>query len=310
MARIEAICISAQRGTAKTPVSSARLVTEHGIEGDAHAGSWHRQVSLLSADRIEAFRRKGAPVTEGSFGENLIVSGLDLARLPVGTRLQIEDALLEITQIGKECHQHCAIHAAVGDCIMPREGVFARVLRGGLIHVGDDIQMSNERSPFRAVVITLSDTAFAGTRTDESGPLLRRRLEGTGQFVVEKVILIPDDKELLLRNLYTLSDQKGMDLILTTGSTGFSPKDIAPEATLEAAERMAPGISEAIRVHSLQITKRAMLSRGISVLRGKTLIINLPGSPKACDEALDCILDTLPHGLEILRGEARDCARQ
>lgn len=146
MARIEAICLSERRGTCKTPVASARLVEGHGIENDAHAGNWHRQISLLSAEKIEAFRKRGAPVTDGSFGENLVVSGVDLAELPVGTQLSIGQALLETTQIGKECHQHCAIHAAVGDCIMPREGVFARVLRGGLIHVGDELRVGSLRS--------------------------------------------------------------------------------------------------------------------------------------------------------------------
>ena len=139
MGRIHAICISEKKGTQKHEVSSAKLVESWGIEGDAHAGTWHRQVSLLGLGQIEEFRRRGAKVEFGAFGENLVVEGYHFRELPVGTRFQAGEAILEMTQIGKECHSHCAIYHAMGDCIMPREGVFARVLRGGEIHVGDEI---------------------------------------------------------------------------------------------------------------------------------------------------------------------------
>lgn len=112
-----------------------------GIEGDAHAGRWHRQVSLLGLQQIEAFREKGAAVSFGDFGENLVVDGFHFRELPVGTRLQTGEVLLEITQIGKECHSHCEIYKVMGDCIMPREGVFARVLRGGGIKPGDELRL-------------------------------------------------------------------------------------------------------------------------------------------------------------------------
>ena len=139
MGRIHAICISEKKGTQKHEVSSAKLVESWGIEGDAHAGTWHRQVSLLGLAQIEEFRSRGAKVEFGAFGENLVVEGYHFRELPVGTRFQAGEAILEMTQIGKECHSHCAIYHAMGDCIMPREGVFARVLRGGEIHVGDEI---------------------------------------------------------------------------------------------------------------------------------------------------------------------------
>lgn len=139
MGRIHAICISEKKGTQKHEVSSAKLVESWGIEGDAHAGTWHRQVSLLGLGQIEEFRRRGAKVEFGAFGENLVVEGYHFRELPVGTRFQAGEAILEMTQIGKECHSHCPIYHAMGDCIMPREGVFARVLRGGEIHVGDEI---------------------------------------------------------------------------------------------------------------------------------------------------------------------------
>ncbi len=146
MGRIHAICISEKKGTQKHEVSSAKLVESWGIEGDAHAGTWHRQVSLLGLGQIEEFRRRGAKVEFGDFGENLVVEGYHFRELPVGTRFQAGEAILEMTQIGKECHSHCAIYHAMGDCIMPREGVFARVLRGGVIRTGDELVLL-EKAP-------------------------------------------------------------------------------------------------------------------------------------------------------------------
>ena len=310
MGKIMAVCISQKRGTQKKPVPCAKLTSEWGIVGDAHGGNWHRQVSLLSFEKIEAFRKKGAAVSFGDFGENLVVEGFDFAALPVGSLLQCGDVVLEMTQIGKECHNHCPIYQAMGDCIMPREGVFARVIAGGEIHVGDEISLlqRKEPMPWQAAVITLSDKGAAGEREDKSGPLLVKRLEEAGYQVIE-ALLLPDEKALLQKELVRLCDQRRPDLILTTGGTGFSQRDCTPEATLTVADRLAPGIAEAIRAASLQITPRAMLSRGVSVIRGKTLIINLPGSPKAVEESLDVFLDTIPHGLGLLRGTVENCAR-
>lgn len=141
MGKLIGICISEKRGTPKKEVKQAVLVKDWGIEADAHAGKWHRQVSLLSQEKIEEFKQRGAQVEMGAFGENLIVEGYDFKTLPVGTRFRIGDALLEMTQIGKECHQHCVIYQKMGDCIMPREGVFATVLAGGTIAAGDEVEM-------------------------------------------------------------------------------------------------------------------------------------------------------------------------
>ena len=137
MGVIKGICISEKRGTAKHEIEEAILAKDWGIQGDAHAGHWHRQVSLLSYEKIEEFRKKGADIELGAFGENLIVSGYDLRNLAVGTRFQCGEAVLEMTQIGKECHSHCEIYKRMGECIMPREGVFAIVLHGGTIRKGD-----------------------------------------------------------------------------------------------------------------------------------------------------------------------------
>ena len=309
MGTIEAVCISTQKGTQKRPVAVGQFAADWGIEGDAHAGHWHRQVSLLSLEKIEAFRRRGAQVAYGAFGENLVVSGIDFSSLPVGTLLQCGDVLLEMTQIGKECHTHCAIYQVVGDCIMPREGVFARVLRGGVIRPGDTMEIvpRQGKRPYQAAVITLSDKGSRGERIDESGPMIAQTLQERGYDVVE-TLLLPDGEEELKRQLMRLTDQRQVDLILTTGGTGFSPRDVTPEATLAVATRLVPGIAEAMRSASLTITKRAMLSRAVSVIRGKTLIINLPGSPKACRECMTVFLDTISHGMDLLRGDAGDCA--
>ena len=137
MGVIKGICISEKRGTAKHEIEEAILAKDWGIQGDAHAGHWHRQVSLLSYEKIEVFRKKGADIELGAFGENLIVSGYDFRNLAVGTRFQCGEAVLEMTQIGKECHSHCEIYKRMGECIMPREGVFAIVLHGGTIRKGD-----------------------------------------------------------------------------------------------------------------------------------------------------------------------------
>lgn len=306
MGIVRAVCVSEKKGTSKHPVAMAEFVEDLGIAGDAHAGKWHRQVSLLSLEKIQEFGRRGARVEFGDFGENLVVEGIDFASLPVGCVLSCGQVQLEVTQIGKECHSHCAIFQQVGDCIMPREGVFAKVLKGGVIRPGDSMEITGQNHRFRVGVVTMSDKGAAGLREDESGPLIRRMVEA-GPYLVVEQLLIPDDQPEIERTLTRLCDRTGVDLILTTGGTGFSPRDRTPEATLAVADRMAPGIAEAVRAYSMTITKRAMLSRAVSVIRGKTLIINLPGSPKAVAESLEYILPALDHGLAVLSGTAGDC---
>lgn len=310
MAKLLGICISEKKGTQKHEVEKARLIPNHGIENDAHAGKWHRQVSLLNFEKIEEFRAKGVDVSFGAFGENLIIDEFDFRSLPVGTRFKIGDVLLELTQIGKECHSHCAIYHAVGDCIMPREGVFTEVLIGGDIKVGDEVLMipPEEGRAFTAAIITVSDKGSAGKRIDESGPLIEKMLKDAG-YDVKETLIIPDEKSQISQSLIRLADQRQINLILTTGGTGFSPRDVTPEATVAVCERMADGISEAIRMNSMQYTKRAMLSRAKSGIRGRSLIINLPGSPKAVKETLEFLIPNVKHGIEILTGNASECAR-
>ncbi len=306
MGYIKAICISSEKGTVKTQVEQARFIENFGIEGDAHAGNWHRQVSLLCREAVAEFAKNDridGDILPGAFGENLLVEGIDLSGIPCGTLLKAGDAVLKITQRGKECHSGCNIRKLTGDCIMPREGVFAEVVKGGIVRPGDKIEVepADPNRPFTAAVVTLSDRAFAGEYTDESGPALAALLEEEGFEVIETPVL-PDDTDMLKNTLIRLADRRDADLILTTGGTGFSPRDITPEATLAAATRNAPGIAEAIRAGSMKFTPKAMLSRGVSVIRNNTLIINFPGSPKAVRECFDIIKEPLAHGLGILTG--------
>lgn len=144
MGTVMAICISEKRGTQKKRIHEAELIEAFGIREDAHAGNWHRQVSLLSYETIEAFKQRGAEVQDGAFGENIVVSGIDLIHLPVGTKLRSGEVLLEVTQIGKECHSHCEIYHKMGECIMPANGIFSKVLHGGTIKTGDEISICIE----------------------------------------------------------------------------------------------------------------------------------------------------------------------
>lgn len=323
---VKAVCTSSVKGVRKEPVKEARLIEDFGIEKDAHAGKWHRQVSLLSWEKVREFNKSGAGVSDGDFGENLLVSGINFRSLPVGTRflicpaeetglaaadsltektVQAGGALLELTQIGKACHHSCEIRKRVGVCIMPTDGVFAKVVRGGMVKPGDRVRVlppDPDRS-YTAAVITLSDRASSGIYEDRSGPKAAEVLKAEGYDVVE-TILLPDDQSRLERELERLADQRQVSLVLTTGGTGFSERDRTPEATRAVADRDAPGIAEAIRVRSLAVTDHAMLSRGVSVIRKKTLIVNLPGSVKAVQESLGFILGALDHGLGILRGTA------
>ena len=305
MAKVVAVNISKKKGLIKKPVESVHLVEKLGIEGDAHAGNWHRQVSLLdqaSVDKMTALGVEG--LTPGIFAENITTEGIALHALPIGTRLRVGETELEVTQIGKECHAHCQVYQQVGMCIMPTEGIFTIVIRGGEIRAGDAIEVLNG---VRAAVITLSDKGAAGLREDKSGPALVEALRG--HALVTEHFVIPDEFDQIKAELCRLADSGNLDLILTTGGTGLAPRDVTPEATLAVEEQLVPGIPEAMRAESRKITDRAMLSRAQAGMRGRTLIVNLPGSPKAAVECLQVFLPVLAHAVETLRGEAYECAR-
>lgn len=144
MGKVIAVCISEKRGTQKNNINECTVVEGYGIENDAHGGDWHRQISLLSYDKVLEFNKRGANVEDGAFGENILVEGIDFKTLKIGTKFKCNDVVLELTQIGKKCHSHCEIFKRVGDCIMPREGVFTKVIHGGKIKTGDDFIICSE----------------------------------------------------------------------------------------------------------------------------------------------------------------------
>jgi molybdopterin adenylyltransferase len=307
---IVAVCRSEQQGTVKQAVPEVELRKGHGIEDDAHAGSWHRQVSLLDEARIDEMRAQGLELAPGAFGENVITRGIDLARLEVGRRLRAgPEAVLQVTQRGKECHTRCAIYHQTGDCIMPREGLFARVLRSGRLRPGDRIVTDPSLDRYRFAVVTLSDRSSAGERDDAAGPLVAELVTAaTGGECVRRE-LRPDERPSIEQVLRELCDDELCDLVLTTGGTGLSPRDVTPEATLAVIDRVVPGMAEAMRAAGLAHTPRAMLSRAVCGQRGHTIIVNLSGSPKAVREQLAALAPVLSHALETATGIPLDCAR-
>jgi molybdopterin adenylyltransferase len=306
MGRIVAVNTSLQKGQRKKNVESSFLLKGLGLEGDAHAGFAHRQVSLLALESIRKMQSKGLDVHPGDFAENLTTEGLDLLSIPVGRRVKAgKDVYLRVTQIGKECHHRCAIYYQAGDCVMPTEGIFTEVLREGRVSIGDKIQVY---PVYSFAVITASDKGSQGLREDKSGQLIREMLLPWGD--VTEYHLIPDEKEKLAELMCQLADEKKIDLIITTGGTGFAPRDVTPEATRMVIQREVPGIPEAMRQESMRYTSRAMLSRGVAGIRGQTLIINLPGSPKGVQESLQVVLPVLDHALEILTGRGGECGEE
>ncbi len=306
MARVVAVNISEKKGTFKHPVDAGCLKVDHGIQGDAHAGNWHRQVSLLAQESVDKMTAMGVKdLTPGKFAENITTQGIDLVSLPVGSRLWVGEVLMEVTQIGKECHHHCQIYQQVGMCVMPTEGIFTKVIKEGTVKAGDEIVTVPS---IRAAVITISDKGFSGAREDKSGPALVEALKDLA--IISKTLIIPDEKDQTEAALCRLADAGNTDVIFTTGGTGFAPRDVTPEATLAVIDRAVPGIPEAIRQASAQITPRAMLSRAAAGIRKRTLIVNLPGSPKAAVECLQVFLPVMGHAVETLRGETFECGRK
>jgi molybdenum cofactor synthesis domain-containing protein len=213
------------------------------------------------------------------------------------------DAELEITQIGKACHTRCAIYAQAGDCIMPRNGVFARVVRGGEVRPGESIRVLREvsRSVIQGAVVTVSDSASAGVARDTAGPAVAELIEGGLGGHVATTVIVPDEQDQIAGRLVDLSD-RGLDVVVTTGGTGCAERDRTPEATRSVIHREVPGLAEAMRAASAAITPNAWLQRGICGIRGATLIVNLPGSRKGATENLTVILPVLEHALDLLRG--------
>lgn len=302
--RVLSVNISEKKGTIKVPVDYIDL-DEMGVKLDAHAGPWHRQVSLLAKESMEKFSAgAGRDIKFGEFAENITTDGIVLYETHPFDRFIIGDAELEVTQIGKECHgDNCAIFREVGNCVMPKEGIFCRVLKPGMVKAGDTIIF--QPKIYRLMVITLSDRASKGIYEDKSGPRVIALMdEFFGRMNWNKEIvhhIIPDDEKNLLGFLKDAISE-GFDFVITTGGTGIGPRDITPEVVRSVIEKEIPGIMEMIRVKYGAEKPNALLSRSVAGVAGKTLIYALPGSVKAVNEYMAELSRTMKHALFMLHG--------
>jgi molybdenum cofactor synthesis domain-containing protein len=233
-----------------------------------------------------------------------VIAGVDTDELGVGSRLRIGPVLLELTQIGKVCHTRCAIYYTTGDCIMPRTGLFARVLEGGALHPGMPVQVVRivPRSMIQAAVITVSDRCSEGKTIDTAGPAVAEMLHNELQAHIAWTLTVPDEVDVIAAALTDFCDRR-VDLVITAGGTGIATRDVTPEATRKVIDRELPGLAEAMRTASAKLTPNALLSRAVAGVRRETLIVNVPGSLKAATENLGAILPTLPHAVKMLRNE-------
>ena len=307
MSKIYAISVSDKKGIRKTNVEEAFFENDMGIKGDAHAGKWHRQVSLLAIESVNKMIEQGLDVKSGDFAENITTQGLDLLSLPIGTQLKIGEITLTISQIGKTCHNRCAIYHQAGDCVMPKEGIFAKVSGNGSLAVGDEIENLGKNG-FSVGIITLSDRASKGEYQDKTGPDIENYINENLNISFVRRDVIPDEKVILERLLKDFADTQKFDIIITNGSTGVAPRDIAPDATLPLIERRLLGFEEVMRAESFKITKTAAVSRAVCGIRGTSLIINLPGSPKGAIENLSVIMPAIDHAVKKIHGDKSDCA--
>jgi len=302
--KVISVNISEKKGTIKHPVEEI-TVTEAGVMGDAHAGDWHRQVSLLAMESIEKFSKEAKrKINFGEFAENITTQGIELPKCHIFDRFRIGETELELTQIGKECHgTACAIFKEVGNCVMPKEGVFCRVLKTGNIKTGDPIVYVPK--VFRVSIITLSDRASGGRYEDRSGPkigeIVNSFFSARNQRSEIHNVLIPDDADAL-QTLLMRHKNDGADFIFTTGGTGIGERDITVETVSGMLDKQLPGIMELIRVKYGMEKPNALLSRGVAGTIGKTMVYTLPGSLKAVTEYMCEITKTMEHAFFMLHG--------
>lgn len=302
--KILSVNTSEKKGTVKKPVESIHL-SGIGVNGDAHSGKWHRQVSLLANESIAKFSAEaGRKIQYGEFAENITTEGLLLHECRPLDRFANDSVELEVTQIGKKCHgDNCSIFREVGNCVMPKEGIFARVIRNGALRAGDHLEYLPKIINIR--IITLSDRASAGEYADKSGPQIRTLatnfFSGIKRQTAIENRLISDDPEQLTHEIRQAIIE-GADVIFTTGGTGIGPHDITPETVRPMLDKEIPGIMELIRVKYGMEKPAALLSRSIAGVSGKTLIYCLPGSVKAVTEYCNEILPTIEHSIYMLEG--------
>jgi molybdenum cofactor synthesis domain-containing protein len=302
--KVLSVNISERKGTVKKPVPIISI-DESGVKDDAHAGSWHRQVSLLGIESISRFSKEaGREIKCGEFAENITTEGLELWKTHPLDKITIGKVELEVTQIGKECHgTSCAIFKEVGNCVMPKEGIFARVLKKGTVRAGDSFIYLPKI--FSVQVITLSDRASRGEYDDLSGP---RVSEMMNDFFIGKdlnfhidLTLIPDNADNLELLIAGFVNEK-TDIIITTGGTGIGPRDITVDVIRPLLQKEIPGIMELIRNKYGSVKPNALLSRAVAGTIGKTLVYTLPGSVKAVNEYMSEILPTIWHSVLMLHG--------
>lgn len=298
-AEIYSINISSKKGK-KFPVKEAHFICGWGIEGDYHAGK-ERHVSLLQKEKIDEYG-----VLPGSFGENITIVGGSFEDICIGQNLFIEGGvILKIKEIGKDCSVPCKIKQEIGDCIMPRFGIFADVVKGGLVKEGLKIK---KEDVFLVSILTVSDSVYDGRREDKSKEAIEAYLLEKKYYFLLDYKVINDEKESIKESIKELA--KKSDLLLTCGGTGVSPRDVTPEATEEVLQKKLPGFAECMRIHSYALTPYAIISRGTAGFLETCLVVNLPGSPKGAVECLSFIERAIPHAIKVARGEDRECARR
>lgn len=302
--KVVSVNISREKGTVKLPEAQI-ILTKTGVEGDAHAGSWHRMVSMLGTESFDKFEKQaGRKIAWGEFAENITTQGVILHETAPFDQFVFGDMLLEVTQIGKKCHgSNCAIFREVGNCVMPKEGIFVRVLQPGTLKPGD--QGYYVPKIFKVLVITLSDRASKGEYEDLSGPEITNQLneffnKDKWKSVIENVV-IPDDPQQL-QSLMKQAREERYDMVFTTGGTGIGPRDFTPEVVKPMLDKEIPGIMEAIRLKFGIEKPNALLSRGVAGVMGESLVYVLPGSVKAVKEYMTEIRLTLRHLLFMQKG--------
>ncbi|MCK5807466.1 molybdenum cofactor synthesis protein [bacterium] len=306
--KVEGLYVSKESGVVKQPVDEL-IVDEFGALNDAHRGSWHRQISILSQESADRFNREqGTDFSYNLFAANMVVSGLDISKVALFDKIRINDLLLEITQIGKKPHAYNSpVYEKTGTNIMFTEGLFCRVLSPGDVeagYIGEIISI-----PFTLSVITLSDRASQGVYEDLSGPAIEAALTShfdATRFVVEiERQLLPDNREMLKRALLKDIEDK-VYAVFTTGGTGIGPRDITPDVVIALANeyggKAIPGVMEMIRVKYGATIPSALLSRSVAFLIGQTVIFTLPGSVKAVADYMTEILPLLEHAVMMVEG--------
>jgi molybdenum cofactor synthesis domain-containing protein len=302
--KILSVNISEKKGTVKHPVDCI-VLSNQGVVDDAHAADWGRQVSLLGMESIRKFEQDaGRKIHFGEFAENITTEGANLWEMKPLDRFLCGETELEVTQIGKECHgTSCAIFKEVGNCVMPKEGIFCRVIRSGVLKPGDVLEYHPK--VFSVRIITLSDRASRGEYEDRSGPRIKELVEEyfklNSSFFIFHSSLIPDNPEKL-KELLNLANQEKTDLLFTTGGTGIGPKDFTPDVVRPFLDKEIPGIMEMIRVKYGAEKPNALASRSIAGVMKQTLVFTLPGSVKAVNEYMAEILPSLDHLILMLHG--------